>query len=78
MWFRVIEKINEVRDRGGRTLMHCFAGVSRSATFTLAYLVSEQRHTLRQAHDFLLAKRPCIKPNIGFWRQLIEFERTVC
>ena len=75
--YRIINKINEVRDKKGRTLVHCFAGISRSATLVIAYLVHELGYTLRQAHDFVRSKRPCIQPNIGFWKQLIELENKV-
>ena len=38
----VADKIKEVQDRGGRTLLHCVAGVSRSASLTIAYLVKHK------------------------------------
>ena len=45
----VADKIKEVQDRGGRTLLHCVAGVSRSASLTIAYLVKHKgMHTVVQ------------------------------
>ena len=38
----VADKIKEVQDRGGRTLLHCVAGVSRSASLTIAYLIKHK------------------------------------
>ncbi|KAM3720532.1 Dual specificity protein phosphatase [Dirofilaria immitis] len=73
----VADKIKAVKDRGGRTLVHCVAGVSRSATLCMIYLVKYERMTLRQAYHFVKSARPIIKPNIGFWRQMIDYERKL-
>lgn len=35
----VADKIKEVASRGGRTLVHCMAGVSRSSSLCIAYLM---------------------------------------
>lgn len=65
------------KDRGGRTLVHCVAGVSRSATLCMIYLVKHERMTLRQAYHFVKSARPVVKPNVGFWKQMIEYERKL-
>ncbi len=74
---RCADKIRQAADRGGRTLVHCMAGVSRSSSICLAYLMKYHRLTLKQAYYFLKAKRPVIRPNPGFFRQLIDYERKV-
>lgn len=33
--------------------------------------------TLQQAYSHMKAKRPLIRPNDGFWRQLISYERDL-
>ncbi|MFH4976924.1 hypothetical protein AB6A40_003633 [Gnathostoma spinigerum] len=71
----VADRIKMVKDRGGRTLVHCVAGVSRSATLCIVYLVKYEKMTLRRAYSFVKSARPIIRPNIGFWRQMIEYER---
>lgn len=73
----VADKIKAVKDRGGRTLVHCVAGVSRSATLCMIYLVKHERMTLRQAYHYVKSARPVIKPNLGFWRQMIAYERKL-
>lgn len=55
-------------------LVHCVAGVSRSATLVIAYLMKFEYMSLRQAFYHVKAVRPIIRPNPGFWRQLIEYE----
>ncbi|XP_077148036.1 dual specificity protein phosphatase 18 isoform X2 [Ranitomeya variabilis] len=70
----ISHKINEVAEAGGRTLIHCSAGISRSPTLCLAYLMEHQGLTLRAAHTHLQQCRPIIRPNIGFWTQLIAYE----
>ena len=68
------DRIHEVKAAGGKSLVHCAFGISRSVTVCLAYLVKYEAKTLRQAYFELKLKRPIIRPNEGFWRQLISFE----
>ncbi|XP_028847695.1 dual specificity protein phosphatase 18-like [Denticeps clupeoides] len=70
----VAEKIHHVGEQGGRTLVHCNAGVSRSATVCLAYMMKFHSMSLIEAHKRVKACRPIIRPNSGFWKQLIEYE----
>ena len=74
---RCIEKICETKKKGGKTLVHCMAGVSRSATIVLAYLMKGHGMTLRDAYYLLKARRSVIQPNVGFFRQLMEFEKKI-
>jgi len=67
----------QVRSAGGKTLVHCVSGVSRSASLCLAYLMKHERMPLRRAFAHLKSRRPSIRPNTGFFTQLIEFERRV-
>uniref|UniRef100_A0A8R1TU86 Uncharacterized protein n=1 Tax=Onchocerca volvulus TaxID=6282 RepID=A0A8R1TU86_ONCVO len=62
---------------GGNVLVHCVAGVSRSATICLAFLTKFHCSSLRQAYHLMARKRPLVRPNIGFWRQLIAYEQDV-
>lgn len=56
-------------------MVHCWAGISRSVTICLAYLMQATHSTLEQAFDFLLKQNGSIAPNFHFMGQLIEFER---
>ncbi|KAK3097742.1 hypothetical protein FSP39_012707 [Pinctada imbricata] len=74
---RLADKIHNVHMRRGRTLVHCIAGVSRSATICMVYLMKYQRMTLEQAYHHVKKRRPVIRPNVGFWRQLVDYERRI-
>lgn len=71
------DKIHAVKTAGRHSLVHCAFGVSRSVTICLAYLVKYEGKTLREAYFDLKGRRPIIRPNEGFWRQLISFEIDV-
>ncbi len=66
-----IEFINECLSNGGKVLVHCFAGVSRSATIILAYMMQEHGLSYHAAIKFVKNKRALINPNDGFRTQLI-------
>ncbi|XP_037537081.1 dual specificity protein phosphatase 26-like [Nematolebias whitei] len=57
--------------RGGKVLVHCHVGVSRSATLVLAYLMLRQNLPLVEAICAVKNNRGVI-PNRGFLRQLIK------
>ncbi len=74
---RIADKIHEHANRGGRTIIHCVCGISRAASITIAYLMKYKKMSLRSAHDFVLGRRACIRPNPGFWRQLQDYEKRL-
>ncbi|XP_004590817.2 dual specificity protein phosphatase 2 [Ochotona princeps] len=69
--------IDSVKNSGGRVLVHCQAGISRSATICLAYLIQSHRVRLEEAFDFVKQRRGVISPNFGFMGQLLQFETQV-
>ncbi|XP_077418020.1 dual specificity protein phosphatase 18 [Vanacampus margaritifer] len=71
------DKIQHVAQSGGRTLVHCNAGVSRSAALCMAFLVKHRDATLAEAHARVKTCRPMARPNNGFWKQLIEYEKEL-
>ncbi|KAI9091117.1 hypothetical protein DFS34DRAFT_653703 [Phlyctochytrium arcticum] len=66
--------IHDALESNGRVLVHCVAGVSRSATLVLAYLMSHQNYSYQAALDYTQSRRSCVSPNPGFQRQLHIFE----
>ncbi|KAL0162868.1 hypothetical protein M9458_042264, partial [Cirrhinus mrigala] len=66
-----------VKDSNGRVLVHCQAGISRSATICLAYLMKKKRVRLEEAFEFVKQRRSIISPNFSFMGQLLQFESQV-
>ncbi|XP_070544354.1 probable rhodanese domain-containing dual specificity protein phosphatase [Ptychodera flava] len=62
---------------GGRVLVHCVLGASRSSTIVIAYLIKYHGWTLKDAYDYLKECRPCVSPNRGFLAQLSKFEEEL-
>lgn len=74
---RVADKIEEVRRKNGAVLVHCVAGISRSASLCIAYLIKHKRMSLRKAYQHVKMRRQIIRPNPGFFRQLVEYENRL-
>ncbi|XP_018939109.2 dual specificity protein phosphatase 26-like isoform X2 [Cyprinus carpio] len=68
---KAAEFIHTALKRGGKILVHCHVGVSRSATIVLAYLMLKQNMTLVEAIQKVKEGRG-VFPNRGFLRQLID------
>ena len=59
---------------GGNVLVHCVAGISRSASVVLAYLMWKENMSFEEALEYLKGLRPIVEPNDGFVKQLKDFE----
>lgn len=76
--FRVcIKFIKEAIKGKGKVFVHCFAGVSRSATIVIAYLMSEHRMSFQDAFKYVRSRRSIINPNDGFRKQLQTFQKEL-
>jgi dual specificity phosphatase 12 len=51
-------------------LVHCYAGVSRSSSFVIAYVMSTYKLEYDEAKEKVKKHRVCIHPGDGFVRQL--------
>ncbi|KAH3758635.1 leucine-rich repeat protein [Pelomyxa schiedti] len=69
--------IDEARDSGTAVLVHCAAGVSRSATIVTSYVMYKNNIGYEAALEILRKKRPAVSPNPGFIKQLQQFESTI-
>ena len=74
---KCFDYIHEHRKDGRGVLVHCMAGVSRSATIVIGYLMRYQNMDLKTAYQFVKRKRTCIGPNKGFIEQLIKYDQDV-
>jgi len=68
---------DSVKNKDGCVLVHCMAGISRSATVCIAFLMKHMNWDLQKAFDFLKDKRPCVAPNLSFMGQLLAFQRQL-
>lgn len=74
--FQFIE--NAFKEPKNSVLVHCNAGISRSSSFIIAYLMLKQIHPkYKDALEYVRKRRPIINPNKGFERQLINLESRV-
>eukprot|EP00884_Botryococcus_braunii_P003464 jgi/Botrbrau1/13118/Bobra.0187s0075.1 len=65
-----VDFIREALQSGGRILVHCMAGVSRSATAVTAYLMAEEKLSSEEAVAKLRRVHTRASPNSGFLEQL--------
>ncbi|KAL6491113.1 hypothetical protein MHYP_G00014580 [Metynnis hypsauchen] len=68
--------MHESRLKGEGCLVHCLAGVSRSVTLVVAYIMTVTGLGWQEALAAVRVVRPCAGPNAGFQKQLEEFEST--
>lgn len=69
--------IDHVEQTGGKVLVHCFEGRSRSATVVLAYLMLRKKLTLLEAWNKLKRVHRRAQPNDGFAKILLELDRKL-
>ncbi len=55
----------------GNVLVHCQAGVSRSASVVIAFLIKKFKVDFSEALNFVQSKRKVVNPNEGFKLSLI-------
>ena len=55
--------------------VHCLHGISRSTACILHYLISKKNMNLKDSFIFVLSKRSVAAPTIGFFKDLINFEK---
>ncbi|KAA8595071.1 dual specificity protein phosphatase 5 [Etheostoma spectabile] len=72
-----IDFIDHVMQSGGKVLVHCEAGISRSPTICMAYIMRTQQLRLDAAFDIIKQRRAVISPNFSFMGQLLQFESEV-
>ncbi|XP_064511563.1 dual specificity protein phosphatase 6 isoform X2 [Pseudopipra pipra] len=72
-----ISFIDEARGKNCGVLVHCLAGISRSVTVTVAYLMQKLNLSMNDAYDIVKMKKSNISPNFNFMGQLLDFERTL-
>jgi protein-tyrosine phosphatase len=73
IFYECIKFIDNVKEKGGRVLVHCIQGISRSVTLVMAYLIYKNKLTYDKAFNIVQSKREISSPNFGFSIQLQNF-----
>ncbi|XP_058458327.1 uncharacterized protein DDB_G0271670 isoform X2 [Malaya genurostris] len=68
--------IHAARLKDGNVLIHCLAGMSRSVTVAVAYIMTVTPLNWKEALKVVRAGRAIANPNLGFQNQLQEFETS--
>lgn len=72
--FKFIEKC---RKSNNKVLIHCLAGISRSPTLAIAYLMKYMNMKSDDALKFVKERRLTISPNFNFLGQLYDYEKQL-
>jgi protein-tyrosine phosphatase len=60
---------------GGKILIHCQGGVSRSPSVVIGFLIHKYSMNYQEAFDLVKIKRKGIKIKVEFMKQLQEYEK---
>ena len=63
-------------EESDKVFVHCFAGVSRSATLVIAYFMWKNKKPYKEVYDMVYKQR-MIGPNLGFRQQLLILEQKL-
>lgn len=74
---RTSESIQMSLSLNQNVLVHCQAGVSRSPSFVIGYLMEHHSKTFDQAYSLVREKRTIINPNFNFLAQLTRYEQML-
>lgn len=77
MFYQCVEFLEECHNKGGKVIIHCEKGVSRSSTIVIAYLIWKNKMTYDEAYTLVRKKRAIISPNLGFLVQLTNFYKRM-
>jgi protein-tyrosine phosphatase len=71
--------IQSVISEGGKILVHCVKGASRSVSIVMAYLIYVNYNNMEvlELLKTIQAIRPIAHPNIGFMNQLCQYDTTI-
>ncbi|KAK7399610.1 hypothetical protein VNO78_10795 [Psophocarpus tetragonolobus] len=75
--YDVFDYLEDVRQQGGRVLVHCCQGVSRSSSLVIAYLMWREGRSFEDAFHYVKNARGVTNPNMGFACQLLQCQKRV-
>jgi protein-tyrosine phosphatase len=71
------DEIGEIINKSGIVLVNCAAGISRSSTIVIAYIMKYYKLDLKRTFGFVKKKRNQICPNKKFMECLLEYELSL-
>jgi protein-tyrosine phosphatase len=66
-----------LKEPNNNVLIHCRMGISRSATFVIAFLMLKRKYTYDQAFTHVKNICPKISPNLGFTLALYRLDKKL-
>lgn len=69
---RVYNYIKDAIGNGGTVLVHCHAGISRSSSMVIYFIMKAKKWSYKEALSYVKSKREIVDPNEGFVEQLIS------
>ncbi|KAK8582898.1 hypothetical protein V6N13_069664 [Hibiscus sabdariffa] len=75
--YDVFDYFEDVQEHGGKVLVHCCQGVSRSTSLVIAYLMWREGQSFEDAFQYVKAARGVTNPNTGFAFQLLQCQKRV-
>jgi len=72
---KYFEETNNFIESANCVYVHCAAGVSRSATIVIAYLIWKHKISFDEALKIVKEKRPMVSPNFNFEKQLRSYSK---
>eukprot|EP01080_Neovahlkampfia_damariscottae_P009068 gene9068-1163_t len=77
LFFVVIKFMNDAIKNGGKVYVHCYAGVSRSSSIVVSYLMWKEKSKCRELLENVKKRRAVSSPNAGFTVQLFRWEKIL-
>ena len=71
------EYIHQQLSANRNILIHCQAGISRSPSFIIGYLMRCYSKTFDEAYNYVRSKRSIVSPNLNFVGQLTKYQQTL-
>ena len=73
LFYEVLDYIDNVVSNNGKVFVHCYQGISRSASMVILYLMWKNKTKFSETHEYVKRIREIANPNAGFICQLMLF-----
>jgi len=71
------EEAYDFMEKSEKVFVHCAVGISRSPTIVISYFMKKNKMKFEEAYEFVKSKRPFIRPNQGFLKQLEKHNENI-